>query len=238
MRTLALLSLFAAACAPTTAVVNGQTVARPTLAYTDGTYYAVTHYRAYPEHRGASSGLHSYGGRLAGFACGAEFWYESDFVGKAIRLSGYAQAVRSPIGHVIVPVPAHIEVRDVDAHRHVYGSIGADMGNLITAVNRPSRVIDFTLGPDGLHGQIGSRWFELGPVDVDTMAGTMKISTGDVLPFELRGVSAMWSMPAADQAAILPFMMTCSQIEDGRHDVGVTTETNAPLQFVDLSHRG
>ena len=68
--------LFAVGCAPTTAVVNGQRVARPTLGYTDGYYYAVTHYRAYPESRGASSGLHAYGGRIAGFACGADFTYE------------------------------------------------------------------------------------------------------------------------------------------------------------------
>jgi hypothetical protein len=155
-----------------------------------------------------------------------------------MQLLGYAQPVRPPIGHSIVQVPAHLEVRDVDAHRRFNGSIGADMGGLFTAYDRPSRVIDFTLGPDGLHGQIGSRWFELANVDLDTMAGTVKVSTGTELPFELRGVAAMWSMPAADQAAILPFMLTCSQIEDGRHDVGVTTETNAPLLVVDLNRRG
>ena len=78
-------------CSPTTAVVNGQRVARPTLGYTDGYYYGVTHYHAYPEQRGASSGLHSYGGRIAGFACGADFTYESDYAGRSLRLTGFVQ---------------------------------------------------------------------------------------------------------------------------------------------------
>ena len=53
----------------------------------------------------------------------------------------------------------------------------------------------------------------------------MRISTGEVLPFELRGLTAVWAMPAADQAAIIPFMLSCSQVDEGRHMEGVTTET-------------
>ena len=66
------------------------------------------------------------------------------------------------------------------------------------------------------------------------MSGTVRISTGEVLPFELRGVSSVWSMPPADQAAILPFMLTCSRVEEGRHMEGATTETTAPLLVVDF----
>ena len=29
------------------------------------------------------------------------------------------------------------------------------------------------------------------------------------LPFRVRGRGALWSMPPADQAAILPFVITC-----------------------------
>jgi hypothetical protein len=231
-------SIVLGACAPTTAVVNGQRVQRPTLAYTDGYYYAVTHYGAYPEARGPSSGLHSYAGRLAGFACGASFNYESDFRGNWLSLAGYAQASDPATTPVRIQIPAHVEVRDYDGHRHIQGSIGDDMATVLIAHDRSSRVIDFTIGADGLHGQIGSREFDLARVDAETMTGTVRISTGDVLPFEMRGISSMWSMPAADQAAILPFMMTCSQVEEGRHVEGQTTETSMPLVVVDFNRRG
>jgi hypothetical protein len=234
----AVFSVVLGACAPTTAVVNGQRVPRIQLAYTDGYYYAVTHYAAYPEARGPSSGLRSYGGRLAGFACGAAFNYESDFHGRSLLLGGFAQASDPSTAPVRIQIPAHLEVRDVDGHRHITGSIGDDMGTLLIAHDRASRVIDFTLGADGLHGQVGSRLFDVARVDAETMVGTVTISTGEVLPFEMRGISQMWSMPAADQAAILPFMLTCSQVEEGRHVEGQNTETSLPLVVLDFGRRG
>jgi hypothetical protein len=230
-------SVVLGACAPTTAVINGQHVPRIQLAYTDGYYYAVTHYAAYPEARGPSSGLHSYGGRLAGFACGAAFNYESDFRGRSLLLGGFAQASDPSTAPVRIQIPAHLEVRDVDGHRHITGSIGDDMSTILIAHDRSSRVIDFTLGADGLHGQVGSRYFDVARTDAETMVGTVQISTGEVLPFEMRGISSMWSMPAADQAAILPFMLTCSQVEEGRHVEGQTTETSLPLVVLDFGRR-
>jgi hypothetical protein len=221
-------------CAPSTAVVNGQTVGRPTLAYTDHYYYAVTHYRAYPESRGASSGLQTYGGRIAGFACGADFNYETDYRGHTIQLLGYVQAINPAAALLRTQQPAHMEVRDMGGLRHIQGSVGDDMGGLFIAHDRSSKVIDFDFDSQGLHGQVGSRMFDLNSAGDDTMSGTVRISTGAVLPFELRGVSSVWSMPPADQAAILPFMLTCSRVEDGRHVEGATTETTAPLLVVDF----
>jgi hypothetical protein len=225
-------------CAPTTAVVNGQRVARPTLGYTDGYYYGITHYRAYPEQRGASSGLHAYGGRIAGYACGADFNYESDYAGRSIRLSGFVQPQYQSVGHENIQLPAHIEIADHDGRRYLTGSIGDDFSTNFVAHDRSAKVIDFTLGADGLHGQIASRRFDLEIIDPDTLGGTMRISTGETLAFELRGLSAMWSMPAADQAAILPYMLSCSRVDEGRHMEGVTTETSAPVTVVNIGHRG
>lgn len=227
----------AAGCAPTTAVVNGQRVPRPTLGYSDGYYYGVTHYRAYPENRGASSGLNAYGGRIAGYACGAEFNYESDYHDREIRLTGFVQPQYQAVGHENIQLPAHIEIRDRDGRRYLTGSIGDDFGTNFVAHDRSAKVIEFSLGADGLHGQIASRWFDLAVVDADTLAGTMRISTGETLPFELRGLTAMWSMPAADQAAILPYMLACSRVDEGRHMEGVTTETTAPLTVVNIGNR-
>ena len=235
---IALLSAVALGCSPTTAVVNGRRVARPTLGYSDGYYYSVTHYRAYPEQRGASSGLRSYGGRIAGFACGADFTFESDYYGRELRLTGFVQPNYQAVGHENIQLPAHIQVADRDGSRHMTGSIGDDFGTNFVAHDRSAKVIDFSLGSDGLRGQIASRYFDLALANEDTLAGTMMISTGEKLPFELRGVSAVWSMPAADQAAILPFMLSCSQVDEGRHLEGVTTETTRPLQIVDFRARG
>jgi hypothetical protein len=232
------LATFALACTPTTAVVNGQRIARPTLAYTDGYYYAVRHFAAYPEQRGASTGLRAYGGRIAGFACGAAFNYESDYYGRALRLSGFVQPANQATGYTRGYQPAHLEVRDEAGQRHIFGSVGDDMSSNLVPHDRPSKVIDFSLGGGGLHGQIASRRFELSHSDSDTLSGTVQISTGDVLPFELRGLSAVWAMPPADQAAIIPFMLSCSQVEEGRHIEGVTTETTAPLLVVDFRNRG
>jgi hypothetical protein len=230
--------LFTVGCVPTTAVVNGQRVARPTLGYTDGYYYAVTHYHAYPEQRGASSGLHSYGGRIAGFACGADFAYESEYYGRELRVTGFVQPAYQAVGHENIQLPAHIQISDGNGHRHMEGSVGDDFGTNFVAHDRSAKVIDFSIGSDGLHGQIASRFFDLSLADPDTLAGTMRISTGEVLPFELRGLTAVWAMPAADQAAIIPFMLSCSQVDEGRHMEGVTTETTRPLQVVDFRNRG
>jgi hypothetical protein len=234
----ALLTFVLGACAPTTAVVNGQRVARPTLAYTDNYYYAVTHYAAYPAQRGASTGLRSYGGRIAGYACGVDFHYEADYAGRSLRLSGFAQPMTHIQMFTKVHQPAHMEVRDENGRRYIFGSVGDDIGGLLIPHDRPSKVVDFSIGADGLSGQIGSRRFDLARVDADTLQGTMQISNGDVLPFEIRGLSAVWAMPPADQAAIMPFMLTCSQVEEGRHVEGVTTETTAPLTIVDFSGQG
>src|SRR5690242_21353090 len=78
-----------AACAPTTAVVHGQTVARPSLGYTDHRYFAVEHKGAYPDVRGPSSGLWSYGGRIDGQVCGANVDFESDYYGHRLDVNGF-----------------------------------------------------------------------------------------------------------------------------------------------------
>jgi hypothetical protein len=241
-QTLVLVAVALGGCAPSTAVVNGQRVARPTLAYSDHYYYGVTHYRAYPEQRGPSAGLHSYGGRITGFACGADLHYESSYEGRELRLLGYVQPQFGAIGHTSMQQPAHMQVRDevpgMAGQRHFTGSVGDDIGGLFIAHDRPSKVIDFALSREGLSGQIASRRFDLHYVDEDTMAGTVVISNNPPLPFELRGTSAVWAMPAADQAAILPFMLTCSQVEEGRHIEGANTESTAPLLVVDFRNRG
>jgi hypothetical protein len=115
-------------CAPSTAVVNGQRLARPTLAYSDHFYFGVTHDRAYPEQRGPSAGVRSYGGRITGFACGADLHYESSYEGRELRLLGYVAPQFGPVGRTTMQQPAHLFVRDevsesaAAGQRHFIGS--------------------------------------------------------------------------------------------------------------------
>ena len=213
----------------------------PRSAIASGYYYGVTHYRAYPEHRGASSGLHSYGGRLAGFACGADFTYESEFHGRELRVTGFVQAAYRAVSHVGIQLPAHIEVTDVGGRRHMEGTIGVDFGSNVSVDDRPSEIIDFSLGADGLHGQIASRYFDLAVADADTLARHHVTASPPARGCAelLRAVCAagVGHATAADQAAILPFMLSCSSVDDGRADVGVNVDSTKPLQVVDFNKR-
>ena len=71
-----------------------------------------------------------------------------------------------------------------------------------------SHTIDFAFSSGQLHGTIGSRKFDLHADGHDNLVGTVVIG-GRSLPFVLLGVSELWSMPASDQAAILPMVLTC-----------------------------
>ena len=241
MKQTLILAALLGGCVPTTAMVNGQKVSRPTLAYSDHYYYGITHYRAYPEQRGPSAGLRSYGGRITGFACGADLQYESAYHGRELRLLGYVQPQVGPIGHTSMQQPAHMQVRDeaegTAGRRHFTGSVGDDIGGLFIAHDRPSKVIDFALSREGLSGQIASRRFDLHYVDEETLAGTVVIANAPPQPFELRGLSAVWAMPPADQAAILPFMLSCSQVEEGRRIEGAYVDSTLPLLIVDFRNR-
>jgi hypothetical protein len=123
----------------------------------------------------------------------------------------------------------HLEVRDKHRERRIQGSIGDDIGEMFTSLhgtsggmgspsnvvgdvgvpwNVKSHTIDFAFSTAELHGTIGSRRFDLHTGGDNDLVGTV-ILGGKSLPFVLRGVSELWSMPASDQAAILPMILTC-----------------------------
>jgi hypothetical protein len=197
-----LLLTCASACAPTTAVVDGQRLTRPTLAYTDHRYFAVRHTNAYPDAHGPSSGAHSYGGRLKGRVCAVDLELESEYWGHRLDVSGHAlPAIPGPRAQ---PLPVRFDIHDGRDGRTILGTIGHKV-----------YPIEIHLHRDALHARIGWKRFTLEHLDVDhdELQGTVHFVNWQGRdmdePFTIRGMSRLWSMPAVDQAAVLPCMMTC-----------------------------
>jgi hypothetical protein len=206
LSTLITLAAALAGCAaPKTAVIDGKTVPRPTLGYTDHDLFAIEHQRAWPQPRGPSSGLHAYGGSLWGRVCGSDVNFEAEYRGRYLDISGFitpAIAKNNAVG-MGSGRPVHIEVRDHGGVREVIGFMFD--GNIASKFGPP--VIDFRYNRDMLEGQIGWRHYRLHRED-NQLVGTYT-EVGEVRPYVLDGVDELWLMPAPDQVALVPFMMTC-----------------------------
>jgi hypothetical protein len=200
--------LLTTGCAPTTAVVDGRTVPRPTFGYTDHRFFSVKHENAYPEVRGPSGGLHSYGGRLSGRVCSVDLTLESEYWGRRLDISGFAT---SALPGRRSQLPVRFDVRDGRQGRVILGSIGDHVNP-----------VEIHLTRDAIHADIGWRRYTLDQLDVanDELRGTVHMVSwyGQDIdePFVVRGMSRLWAMPAADQAAVLPFMMSCLSGMPGR----------------------
>jgi hypothetical protein len=249
-----LLALTLTACVPTGVSVRGEHKPRLTLGYSDHRYYAVTHHAAYPEARGASSGLYSYAGRLEGFVCGTDVWFEADYRGSRVQLLGYVEPIDASGGSMRRPLPAQIEVRDSAGRRAMFGTIGlqidtisslkgvqvtdsklADdwiLGDTGSPLMPQANGIDIAFNTSGLSGTIASRHYDLRADGADNLVGTMTVE-GEKHEFVLRGVSGLWSMPVADQAAILPIMLSCDFGSDAPE--GVQTLAGRPILNVNFS---
>ena len=230
--------LFATACASSTVDVRGTDRPRPTVSYTDHYLYGITHHDAYPEARGASDNLRAYAGRITGYACGAEIWAESRYNAGYLGLLGYVEPISRSVGVQSRTRPMHLEVKDRGGERIIRGSIGDEVGEMFTSVNflggapgvagdvgapyfARSHTIDFAFSSSRLHGHIGTREFDLRSDGNDSLVGNV-IMRAHALPFVLKGVNELWSMPPSDQAALLPMLHTCEDLAseaDGLFDL-------------------
>ncbi len=192
----------AAGCAtPKTAMVDGREVPRLTLEF-DGQPYTVKHEGAHPRPGGASSGLRDNGGSIRGRVCGMLVDFDVAHKGDHVQI----------VGSLDNHIPAAIDVSEEGGGaRRFSGNLGG-LG------------IDFVASPAEMKGHVGIRVFALessgdvyqgflrvaGALDVDgskQRAGIM-----------LQGREALWQMPPADQAAVLPAIFTCSGVQWGRSD--------------------
>jgi hypothetical protein len=196
MRTLALV-LLAAGCAatPKTAIVDGREVPRLSLEF-DGDAYTVRHEGAHPRPGGPSSGLRDRGGSIRGRVCGMFADFEVTHKGDHVQV----------VGSLDDKFPAAIDVSEVNGTRHFTGNLGG-------------LAVDFTLVPTLIEGHVGIRVFSVEaegdvyrgyariPGMLDVNGGKQRI---DAL---VRGRAALWAMPPADQAAVLPAIFTCGSMQ-------------------------
>ncbi|HEX2571661.1 MAG TPA: hypothetical protein VH877_19025 [Polyangia bacterium] len=213
LSTLCLFSLVA--CAPQPYIVDGKVVPRVRLGYTDRNYFAVQHNNAPPEQRGPSSGLRTYGGAIAGRICGVDVVYEAYHRGRHLDVLGFvASADEIERGSQARSLIANIRIQDrwsLDGGmRDFTGSVGRTAEGADDLTNR-SPVVDFTLSQTILRGRIGVRLYNLRAKD-DAYEGVMVLA-GKPYQFKLKGRGRLWSMSAADQAAVLPLMMSCAHVE-------------------------
>jgi hypothetical protein len=238
------LTLLVTACAPRNAMVRGRAMPRVTVDYTDHRVYALTHHAAYPEPRGASSGLHEYAGRLAGRVCGNELWLEADYRGRYMQLTGFYEPND---GSLHTTNQVQLEVRDYGGERHIRGSIGAGqvptigwagilsgtgghgagriMGDF--GVHDRDRIIDLSYNSGRLYGSLNGQRFALEVDGDDALVGTVT-GAGNVREFALRDVSRLWALPVADQAAVLPMLLSCKFNQRDSMPAGVAHLQLAP----------
>jgi hypothetical protein len=189
-RALTLLAL--AGCAPTTAMVDGKTVPRPTFSFT-GNPYSVTHRRAHPRPGGPSSGLSDDGGTIGGDVCGMQIDYGVEHRGDHVQLVGFIDGDH----------PSELAIRDENGRRHITGSLDK-LG------------VDLVLTGDHLEGHAGLRVVSLSLQD-GALSGAMRLPNAwnyvrggnAVVRATLDGRDALWALPPADQAALIPLVLSC-----------------------------
>jgi hypothetical protein len=191
---------------------------RATLGYTDRKLFAITHYDAGP------TGGNTYAGRLAGRACGVDITYNAQYYRSRLRLNGFVKSLDRVAAGFQADKPAFLEVRDRNTPagilRTIEGSVGNDLPEYAAGVSGAKAMlaaqilamprhneVELKLTHERISGVAGMRRFDL-HAEGDRYEGRMIIAN-HVLPFRLKGRGALWSMPAADQAAILPFVITC-----------------------------
>ena len=107
--------------------------------------------------------------------------------------------------------------------------IAGILSTVAGTISARSPVVDLRISQERLHGRISYRHFELTATEDDSYIGEMRIAD-DKYRFVVFGKSALWSMPPADQAALLPLMLSCARV--------VRDELGEPILFVDFSSKG
>ncbi|MCA1662840.1 MAG: hypothetical protein LC659_00935 [Myxococcales bacterium] len=188
MRSCLLVLLLLSGCAPTSAVVDGKSVARLDMDFV-GQPFVVRVSAAHPKPGSPSGGLRDFGGRISGNICGLDVTYDVQHEGTRTRLTGFVDEKQTD---------SRLEVRDVDGvSRQISGSLDSESG---TAVNLDVR-------KNAIRGNIGLRTFDLGR-DGDRYIGSVKV-VGMTTAATINGADDLWTLPPAAQAVVLPALLTC-----------------------------
>ena len=220
-------ALLLAGCAttPKTALVDGKPVPRLTLEL-NGQPFTVKHEGAHPRPGSPSGGLQDAGGAIRGRVCGMLVDFDVAHKGDHVQL----------VGSIDNHMPAAIDVsEEAGGTRHFTGNLG-------------SLGVDFLLAPAAMQGHVGIRVFALESAE-GGYRGFMRIpglydAGGGVQPqpVTIHGRDALLAMPAADQAAVLPALLTCGGAQFrmvNRFEFGIGGEaTDRPPETSALYTRG
>jgi hypothetical protein len=171
-------------------------------------------------------------------------WLEAEYRGRFMQLTGFYEP-NDGARHTTNQV--QLEVRDYGGERHLRGSIGAGQvptigwagilsgisgdahGRIIGdfAVHEGDHLIDLTYNSGRLYGSLNGQRFALQVDGDDALAGTVTVA-GNAHDFTLRDVSRLWALPVADQAAILPMLLSCKLTDRDPMPAGVAHLQLAP----------
>lgn len=197
MRQIALAALLAGcAMTPKTAIVDGREVPRLALEY-NGQPYSVKHEGAHPQPGSPSGGLRDSGGSIRGRVCGMLVDFDVTHKGDHVQL----------VGSIDNRTDAAIDVADDGGMRHFTGHLGG-------------LAVDFIAGTGGMQGHVGIRVFAVEATASNDYRGDMRIpgmfdpgGGKQSIGITVQGRDALWSMPPADQAAVLPAILTCGNTQ-------------------------
>lgn len=180
---------------------------RVTLGYTDKKFFAVKHADAVPSGTASRHRLFSSGGWITGNVCGLEINFDVRYTPHELSLNGFLNI--DPVDtaqHLSAWTFVRDRVKRGVSRREIFGVAGAQRS--LTSQNPPG--FDFWMNPERLEGRVGRRRYWLRAED-DNYVGVVELwRNGPRVKFVVHGRSALWSMPAADQAALLPFMLSCT----------------------------
>lgn len=188
--------LAASGCAPTMVMIDGVAVPRVTTDIT-GQAISVKHRNAHPKPGGASSGTKGDGGSIGGVVCGMQVDYDISHEGDHIQLIGFIDDTTRT---------SQLQIRDEGEDRIITGNI-VGLG------------VELRLGAARVEGHVGTRVFfaERDAQGADRFVGHVRVpglyrrnGLGDgAFPVAIDGREYLMSLPPAEQAALLPTVLTC-----------------------------
>lgn len=184
----ALAGLLFAGCASSTALVDGRQVPRVDFDFV-GQPYVVRVSGAHPRPGSPSGGLKDNGGHVSGNVCGLEITFDVEHRGDYTHLTGFIDDGA---------LDSAIDVRDEKGiSRHIDGKLSENGGT-----------VHLDLRKNHIYGNVGLRQFELARRG-DQYLGWLKIRQSVVAKAVVNGADALWELPPAAQAVVLPALLTC-----------------------------
>ncbi len=146
--------------------------------------------RPHPQPGGPSSGVKEQGGRITGMICGSDVDVTVTHAGDHVELYGVVENQHTTT----------LQIAETHGFHTITGSVAY-------------REIQIQLFGDRLRGFIGRCPFDM-TQEGDALVQTtynQTVAQGNEMHLRINGLEALWKLPAADQAALLPMVVQCLQ---------------------------